>query len=496
VVLFHIGAAERHLNADHPMFGVLHYFGFGGVNLFFVISGFIITYAHRSQIGDARSALGFVVKRLTRLMPIYWLSWLAALSLSYLVFREPYCADGNVFWQPVANLLLDFGTTNCHIPQAWSLSWEMIFYAVFLIFFFLAKRLFLPAVVAWAVLIIAANFLGSGGAMSALLNLMCLQFLFGIAAALLLINGFYRYARVSVAIGLAWFAVGASLNAAGVTSTEESLHRVVLFGAASFFLVYGAAAWNLNQHFRTPRLVGLLGDASYAIYLVHITLIIVINRAFFTPGFSATVQALFVVGTAIACTLGGVSVYLLIERPVLRRMRRIRSNTVALATIASLFLGTIAAASLVMGSADQALHFAPRTYAVSGGMRERDGRTMITLNGRDLHLVPSGHGWVSRLEPGAEGDLRLSGWALDRQRRTTALAIIAFVDGVAVYGAVPLTDFPLPWSHGFAQGRRAGFAFVLPAVAIRGHAQLEVWALFADDRIGAVQIRGQVVLPR
>ncbi|WP_372624509.1 acyltransferase family protein [Falsiroseomonas sp.] len=494
VVLFHIGAAERQLNVANPAFGILHYFGFGGVNLFFVISGFIITYAHHRQIGEARSAPGFVVRRLVRLMPVYWICWLGALAISYLIFREPYCAPGNVFWQPVANLLLTFGTTNCYIPQAWSLSWEMVFYAVFVVFFFLPRPLFIPAVTSWAALMVLANGFGNGGAATALLNVLCLQFLFGIAAARLVLNGRCRFSRASMLLGLGWFAAGGWLNAAGVTSTEDNLHRVLLFGAASFFLVYGAAAWNLARPARAPRLVALLGDASYAIYLVHITLIIIINRAFFVPGLPAAAQALFVIATALACTVAGAVVYLGIERPLLRGMRGSRHPAVALGAIALMFLGTVGAAALVTGSMDQAFHSAPPTYPVSGRMEEQDGRTTVTLNGRELRLVPEDQGWASRVERGADGSLRLAGWAVDRERSMTAIAVVAFIDGVAVHGAVPLTDFPLPWRHGFAEGRRAGFDFVLPAELLRGRTQLRLMALFAGDRIGVVRTRGEVTL--
>ncbi|MGL4420416.1 MAG: acyltransferase family protein, partial [Gemmataceae bacterium] len=74
VVLYHVAGWEQLVWPRIPVFGFYRYFGFAGVDLFFVLSGFIITHAHWKQIGQPRHLPTYLYRRLSRIYPVYWLA--------------------------------------------------------------------------------------------------------------------------------------------------------------------------------------------------------------------------------------------------------------------------------------------------------------------------------------------------------------------------------------------------------------------------------------
>ena len=112
--------------------------GYTGVSFFFVLSGFILTYAHATEYEAGRgNAQKFWIARFARIYPVYLFVMLLAALLSIGEFKNPlhilaYAAD----------LLLvqawSMRMVNFFNGGAWTLSVEAFFY---LLFPFLALRL-------------------------------------------------------------------------------------------------------------------------------------------------------------------------------------------------------------------------------------------------------------------------------------------------------------------------------------------------------------------
>ena len=110
-----------------------HYFYFGksGVDFFFVLSGIVIFYAHRADIGRPERIADYAWKRFRRIYPIYWIVLLTAAPL---YFAFPSLGDGtqrtpSVIFSSI--VLLPFVRTETIVPVAWTLFHEIMFYLFF-----------------------------------------------------------------------------------------------------------------------------------------------------------------------------------------------------------------------------------------------------------------------------------------------------------------------------------------------------------------------------
>ncbi len=238
--------------------------GAAGVDVFFVISGFIIwTVGARSE---ARPGV-FFWRRLTRVAPAYWLvtavvaliaaAWpmfLPQVSLSArhvvlsLLFIQHHDPNGLAF--PV-------------LPPGWSLAYEADFYVLFTLVLFAPERWRFGLVIAGLVGIMAFGFAdpptyGLGA------NPMMLQF----AAGVWLARRRQLGRRIEPGAGAVFALVGLALYVAmGLTGFRNELFRPLIWGVPAFMIVAGAVA--LEPAARAPAPLVKLGDASYAIYLCH-----------------------------------------------------------------------------------------------------------------------------------------------------------------------------------------------------------------------------------
>lgn len=294
VVAYHLGLITQ------KYFGTAAFLapaGRAGVEYFFVLSGFIITLAHAKDVGKPERLLPYVRKRLLRIYPIYWLIFLLAFAVA---FRTLELTATDVAW---AMLLLPAPSAPV-ISVAWSLQYEMVFYAVFAGFIVHPVLGLLVATAAWALLTV-------------LTPAYLLIFLLGVVAAIVY-RRFVLSTGRSVAVAVA--GLGAFVAAAWVES-RTGVGSPSWYALGAFGIVLGLAqAERQGYVFGQARWLQLLGNASYAIYLVHYPLLSGVYKAAQAAGLSGPAWAplTYTVGL-VGAIATGVALHWWVERPLLQR---------------------------------------------------------------------------------------------------------------------------------------------------------------------------------
>ena len=299
VVVFH--AAER--TGGHFAIGA------AGVDVFFVISGFIMwVLSQRKPTTPAR----FLRDRLERIAPVYWIATgvmvagaLAGLfpnmkltlghvfgSLSFVPHRSP--SNGEIW--PV-------------LVQGWTLNYEMFFYAIFAGCLLLPLRMRLAALASVFVGLAGFGLIRTSGnpVFATYTDPIILEFLIGAFIGKLWLEGKIP----SPAIGAALIVV--SLLGFAVVGVTYIGFGPLAFGPLAAALLIGALALEKRGAVRRIRPLAYLGDSSYSIYLWHTMAISVVAKLAPMLGIPAAPAMFLAVAGGVAV---GVGAYEMLEKPI------------------------------------------------------------------------------------------------------------------------------------------------------------------------------------
>lgn len=279
VLLSHIHYIEArdHGDAITPLFLL---YGYSGVDLFFVISGFVMVLVTRGRLGHAHQAGAFLFSRMARIYPTYWLFCaLAACAFAVTGSLAMKLEAGNI----PASLMLWPQHAQMFLGIAWTLAHEMYFYFVFTLLI-LAPARFLPWLLAlWAALVLAGQALGAGGASTPVAHVfdpLTLEFIAGAFVGLLATSGRRLWPHLSLALGLTGLVAGMALigpdQATGAIT--DNWPRTLVFTLPCALIVYGAVGLELDHGWRAPGWAVRLGDWSYSLYLGHFLVISALSR--------------------------------------------------------------------------------------------------------------------------------------------------------------------------------------------------------------------------
>jgi exopolysaccharide production protein ExoZ len=319
VVLYH---GALHVEGDVPgstvLWGLPH-FGHAGVDFFFVLSGFIISFVHRKDIGRPDRLGHYFERRFTRVFPFYWLVLAFCLLDTWLLHRAQFPGVREV----LSNLLLLPQTEDQIVGGAWTLVYELTFYLVFAIAI-CSRRIGAAVVCAWAVLIAAGFFFNPGSASAALRvasSPFCLEFFLGISAAAVLSRRNVPFSGFVLAVGLTGFAMAGVCEVSGRLYGFGATARLA-YGACSLMIILALVERERSGHLTVPRFMAVLGRASYSVYLVHL-IAIGITFKFLSMAVSLTPAWSFPIWILL-CAMGlgaGVLASVWLEQPIIRYVR-------------------------------------------------------------------------------------------------------------------------------------------------------------------------------
>ena len=327
VLMVHIGLVEKKYSA-YPILPEFVQFGMSGVDIFFVISGFIMMTLSMHRTKNVNNAISFLYSRVVRVYPIYWFysgvvllvllvhpSWVNSSSSGEIDLLKSFL----LFPQSVAPLL----------QVGWTLIHEMYFYIGFfllLLFFRSNSALFLVSML-WAISVIflESMFSFTDPVMQIVTHPLTLEFFGGIIIAyvglkidlkcstmllknlfllllLLLIFNYILFDNIYATDPFRWW-------------------RVVLFGLPAMALLFVSIQLE-KKGYTFPLWLVVIGDRSYTVYLSHLLVINVVGRIwqyFSFEGFWASVMFLLVL--VISTLLYGKYAYEWIEVPMLEKLR-------------------------------------------------------------------------------------------------------------------------------------------------------------------------------
>lgn len=325
VVLYHVDLTlQKAKYFGLPPLSPVTMVGYRGVELFFVLSGFIMA---RSYAGGAaagwRDAIDFAVRRIFRIFPLYLIVSipLFIVAAGTGLGRPPaeVTLDASLFFQNL--FLLPRDDLSTFIPvSAWTLSHELMFYAIFLIWFF-SSRLFIVTLTVWAGLCLCLTLLDIrpvGWLMQT--HSLNAYFLAGAACSML---GRLGKPRHLWAFGLA----AAILLSAAIT-LEVGSQAPGIAAHACYAMAFCLIVYSLS--FGTPSLpsfvdatMNYLGRISYGIYLVNYPLVVVLALLCVKAGLHAYATPLLALGAIGATILVSDVLHRTVERPGIALGRRL-----------------------------------------------------------------------------------------------------------------------------------------------------------------------------
>ena len=316
VVLYH---AARHLNFNYGMKPLMSAFQFGhaGVDFFFVISGFIILYVHYRDIGTPARLGHYIVRRFTRVMPTYWVALALTVAMSVAAGHGLPSVD-DVAWS--ASLLP--ANHDLLLGIAWTLRYEIAFYAIFCVLI-LNRATGLLVLSVWFGATIAALATGGrvAGVPDSLYGVFNMEFFFGMAVAYIVRTRRVPAPKALLILGIALFLLVAAAEDVGILDGYADAARFY-YGIPAALIVLGIAELGRRGEMVVSPLFRMLGLASYSIYLFQFVFIGSVWQLWLTLGLDQrTPYASSYPFLAAAAIAGGILMSRWVENPLIRLAR-------------------------------------------------------------------------------------------------------------------------------------------------------------------------------
>jgi exopolysaccharide production protein ExoZ len=319
-----------------------------GVDIFFVISGFIMPFVafgglRKDPSEFVMSASYYFLRRIIRILPIYFIATAAVIVGSLIV--------NSGFFQPNVDLAYAYAINKVDVGWflqsitftswdrppilaiGWTLNLEFLFYAfvslliavkihktelfemLWCFIFYISTAIILIFNQSWVAIQIQPLLKNLGYPLM-------LEFAFGIIL--------YRYASNEVllpkkiALAIFIFTIPVFLllqSATNISVIAGEYYRPFSWGVFAFALVW--AGLSLENKISIPKLFVILGDVSYSLYLVHWLLTSVISYLWFKAGLHANIPVyLYIFVYYIICQLVALLVHSRIEKPISKFLKK------------------------------------------------------------------------------------------------------------------------------------------------------------------------------
>jgi len=296
--------------------GSVSKWGFLGVDIFFVISGFIMAYTTFNKERTFDNTKIFLKHRLFRIYLEYWPFFL--MMLAGLLVMNPHKIShldviGSFF-------LMNADMFQLVLPVSWSLSYELYFYFLFLFTFLFTVRqlyVFIPLFIALILFLVLYSFYNSEFTEHFFYSSFLLEFFAGVLLYM------YKDHLMQVWMLPASLLIVIVAYSYGITyETKNGLLRVLTFGTGALFSVLAALILEQKGFYRAGKPLEALGNASYTLYLSHLIIIqlfyLIGLRGFFSSG-GVVLPLLGFIAIVLLRVMFSLIYYQKIEKPVYKK---------------------------------------------------------------------------------------------------------------------------------------------------------------------------------
>lgn len=299
-------------------------FGAAGVDIFFVISGFIMLYTSFPAARSPLSPGNFIFRRITRIYPLYWLCCLPILGIMLAGFLRNNRLDPH----EIALSLALLPSSKLIIGVSWTLVYEMYFYLIFAATLLFRSALIsaISTTVVITILALVGNVLEPGETRSFLTNPIAYEFVLGLWLAI----AFVRAEAIGKRwlVSPAWAVLGFALVVLApvyvshtTTANLPGWPRVFAWGLPAMLIV--AAFLSIDRTRNNFQLqMAFLGDSSYALYLTHIFVMIGYGLLLKRTVLGLAPQIAIVLLIILLAVGVGIFTHSTVERPLIRMSRR------------------------------------------------------------------------------------------------------------------------------------------------------------------------------
>ncbi len=300
-------------------------FGHSGVEIFFVISGFIMYSIHINDESSVASAVKFLNNRFVRIFPAYWIVLTMVLVGDIIFFHS--ISDGSITgpvvvssYALIAWSMHDYGLPSTVLVVAWTLYHEVLFYLIFSIYVF-NRRVGLISMGVWFLAASIMLFTPKNLTFASFyLSYLHILFGFGLFSSYLYHRRVISNSWIIAVIGILIFVLAASSDK-GHRDLDLSAFRSLAYGLGAAMVIFGSAAMERKGGIVIPSLLVFVGDASYSIYLVHQPALVFVTKIVASLHLNHQRFAILCYITFPLLALGaGACFHLGVERPLLRLM--------------------------------------------------------------------------------------------------------------------------------------------------------------------------------
>lgn len=316
VVCHHLQGHYIAMGGDLSIIKNISTWGFLGVDIFFIISGYIMAHTTFDKPRTLNSAKIFFKHRLIRIYLAYWVFFIITLLITYIT--NPFALENLNLIKSF--FLLDTDMNKLVLPVSWSLTYEVYFYFIFLATFIFSVKILNKIIPIFFLILISLVLISTYTTIlekSFFYSPFLLEFFSGVLLYI------YQDKIIKVSMLPVCIVVLLTTYYYGITNgITNGISRVLTFGLGGLSLISIFLILEKFKLYQARKNLVLLGDASYTIYLSHLVIISLfyfsgLRNLFSVNGVIFPLLGWFlIVGLVISFS---VTYYIKIEKPIYKK---------------------------------------------------------------------------------------------------------------------------------------------------------------------------------